>query len=144
LIQLNDITKIAKSIYAEAGWDIDKMVFSLGDFNKPEVQEETAETLSTQKAAFILAEEAEEAAIEQLRFYNEHLVKRDGTEYIETGEKDWRTHSLKPEYEFKAVRDYGTGLYVVHKETGKVCEHTNEWFCNGEVLICTICHFEGT
>jgi len=86
----------------------------------------------------------EEAAIEQLRFYNEHLVHRDGVEYIETGEKDWRTHSLKPEYEFKAVLDYGTGLYVIHKETGEVCEHYMKWFCNDSVLLCTICHFEGT
>jgi len=123
------------------------MVFSLGDFNKPEVQKEVIEVLSTQKPLSILIEEAEEAAIKQLRFYNEHLVTPLGQpERIETpkGEIDWRTHSLKPEYEFKAAHDYGMGLYVVNKKTGEVCEHTNKWFLDGQVLLCTICHFEGT
>lgn len=88
----------------------------------------------------------EEVAQEQLRFYNEHLTKQRGFECIETppGEKGWRTHSLKPEFEFRAVIEYGTGLYVVHKETGKVCEHKNVWFCDGQVLLCVVCHFEGT
>jgi len=91
--------------------------------------------------------EAEEAAQEQLRYYNEHLVTPLGQpERIETpnGERGWRTHSLKPEFEFKSALDYGTGLYVVNKETGEVCEHQNKWFCEGQVLLCTICYFEGT
>jgi len=88
----------------------------------------------------------EEAAEEQLRYYNEHLNSSSGVERIETpkGEMGWRIHSLKPEFEFKAARDYGMGLYVVHKETGVVCEHINKWFLDGQVLLCTVCHFEGT
>jgi hypothetical protein len=88
----------------------------------------------------------EEAAQEQLDFYNAHLTKQRGFEAIETppGEMGWRTHSLKSEFAFGPVVEHGIGYYVYNKETGEVCEHTNEWFLEGQVLLCTTCYFEGT
>lgn len=88
----------------------------------------------------------EAIAEEQLRFYNAHLNKERGFEVIETppGEDGWRTHSLREGYAFGPVLEYGTGWYVYNISTGEVCEHTNEWFLDGQVLLCTICHFEGT
>lgn len=84
----------------------------------------------------------------QLEFYNKHLNKDavTGEERIEPPptEYQWRCHSLRPGFKFGPVPDYGLGHFVYNEETGEVCEHTNKWFLQGQVLLCTTCHFEGT
>lgn len=105
------------------------------------------ETEVTGQAIFQYAQ-LYEVAKKQLEFYNKHLNKDvvTGEERIEPppSEYQWRCHSLKPGYKFGPVIQHGTGWYVYREDTGEVCEHTLRWFLQGQVLLCTTCHFEGT
>lgn len=57
---------------------------------------------------------------------------------------NWRIENLKPEYELRAVPEYGTGYFPVNKITGEVCECKMEWNEDGTILSCPVCGLDGT
>lgn len=57
---------------------------------------------------------------------------------------NWRIANLKPEFEYREVPEYGTGMYSVNKETGEVCECKMEWNEDGSRLTCPVCGLDGT
>jgi hypothetical protein len=55
-----------------------------------------------------------------------------------------RFYALREGFEPREVFEHGIGLFVVEIATGRVCEFTGRWACDGDLLVCENCFEDGT
>lgn len=55
-----------------------------------------------------------------------------------------RTFSMKPEFTMREQIHMGTGVYSMNIHTREAHHCQMQWNAAGTVLLCTICHYDGT